>query len=211
MLRVCEIFKSIQGESTRAGTICSFVRLSGCNLRCAWCDTAYAWEQGEERSIDDIIAQIREQRTSLVEITGGEPLLQAETPQLCQRLLDLEYAVMVETNGSFDLSALPAGVVRIVDIKCPSSGHAGSFLEKNFSHLRQGDECKFVLSDKEDFSWAIETVRREALHESATVIFSPNYSKLPLCDLAQWILDENAPVRLGVPLHKVIWGEKRGV
>jgi 7-carboxy-7-deazaguanine synthase len=211
MLRVCEIFKSIQGESTRAGMVSSFVRLSGCNLRCTYCDTAYAWEEGEDRSIDYLIDLVREQRTSLVEITGGEPLLQEETPQLCQRLLDLEYVVMVETNGSCDISVLPAGIARIVDIKCPSSGHGDSFLAKNFAYLTLGDECKFVISDNEDFSWAVETVRREALHEIVPVIFSPNLATLAPRELAEWILKENAPVRLGVQLHKLIWGEKRGV
>jgi 7-carboxy-7-deazaguanine synthase len=211
MLRICEIFKSIQGESSFAGNICSFIRLSGCNLRCSYCDTPYAWEEGENRSVDEVLTLVREHRTSLVEITGGEPLLQAETPQLCGRLLDLDYTVLVETNGSLDIAVLPAGVRRIVDIKCPSSGHAESFLDKNFHSLRQGDECKFVLSDKDDFFWAIETVRREVLHETATVIFSPNVTKLSLRDLAEWIIEENAPVRLGVQLHKIIWGEKRGV
>jgi 7-carboxy-7-deazaguanine synthase len=211
MLRVCEIFKSIQGESSFAGNICSFIRLSGCNLRCSYCDTAYAWEEGENRSIDEVLTQVREHRTSLVEITGGEPLLQTETPHLCARLLDLDYTVLVETNGSLDISVLPAAVRRIVDIKCPSSGHAGSFLEKNYQNLRQGDECKFVLSDNNDFFWAVETVRRENLCETVTVIFSPNTATLSPRDLAEWIIEENAPVQLGVQLHKVIWGEKRGV
>jgi 7-carboxy-7-deazaguanine synthase len=211
MLNVCEIFKSIQGESTWAGTICSLVRLTGCNLRCSYCDTAYAWEPGEERSLDEVVNQVRDHRTSIVEITGGEPLLQAETPLLCSRFLDLDYTVLVETNGSMDISVLPSGVKRIVDIKSPSSGFEGSFLASNYSHLQPGDECKFVLSDREDFFWAIETVRREALHEMATVIFSSNSTKLAVRDLAEWILEENAPVRLGLQLHKVIWGEKRGV
>jgi 7-carboxy-7-deazaguanine synthase len=211
MLRVCEIFKSIQGESSFAGNVCSFIRLSGCNLRCSYCDTAYAWEEGENRSMDEVLTLVREHRTSLVEITGGEPLLQAETPQLCGRFLDLDFTVLVETNGTLDIAVLPAGVKRIVDIKCSSSGHAGSFLEKNFHHLRQGDECKFVLSDKDDFFWAVETVRREALHETVTVFFSPNITSLSVRDLAEWIIEENAPVKLGIQLHKVIWGEKRGV
>jgi 7-carboxy-7-deazaguanine synthase len=211
MLCVCEIFKSIQGESTFAGNVCSFIRLSGCNLRCSYCDTAYAWEEGESRSIDEVLTLVREHRTSLVEITGGEPLLQAETQQLCSRLLDLDYTVLVETNGSLDISVLPAEVRRIIDIKCPSSNHAGSFLGKNFQSLRQGDECKFVLSDKDDFFWAVETVRRENLSETAIVIFSPNMAALSPRDLAEWIIEENAPVRLGVQLHKIIWGGKRGV
>ncbi|MBN2036003.1 MAG: radical SAM protein [Chitinispirillaceae bacterium] len=211
MLNVCEIFKSIQGESYYAGTICSLVRLSGCNLRCRYCDTAYSWEQGEDVSIDKVTALVREHRTSQVEITGGEPLLQTDTPRLCQRFLDLNYTVLLETNGSLDISVIPSGVIRIVDIKCPSSGHDNCFLVKNYTHLRPADECKFVISDADDFSWALELVRRENLHETARITFSPNIKTLPPKDLAEWILSQNAPVRLGLQLHKVLWGETRGV
>ncbi len=211
MLRVCEIFKSIQGESTHAGKVCSFVRLTGCNLHCSYCDTVYARTEGEEQSVEQIVREVQTHRTKLVEITGGEPLLQAETPLLCRRFLDLGLTVLVETNGSLDISAVPPPVVRIVDVKCPSSGHAGSFLQKNISLLASLDECKFVLSDKDDFFWALDVVRKENLHEIATVIFSPNMKLLPPKDLVEWILEENAPVRLGVQLHKIIWGDLRGV
>jgi 7-carboxy-7-deazaguanine synthase len=211
MLRVCEIFKSIQGESTHAGKVCSFVRLSGCNLRCSYCDTSYAWAEGAERSIEQIVAEVQAHRTTLVEITGGEPLLQSETPLLCRRFHDLGLTVLVETNGSHDISVVPPPVVRIVDVKCPSSGQEGSFLSRNFSLLGSSDECKFVLSDRDDFFWALEVVRRENLHETAAVIFSPNMKLLAPQELAGWILEENAPVRLGVQLHKILWGEKRGV
>lgn len=211
MLRVCEIFKSIQGESTHAGKVCSFVRLTGCNLHCSYCDTAYALTGGEDLSVEQVVREVQAHRTKLVEITGGEPLLQAETPLLCRRFITLGFTVLVETNGSLDISAVPPPAIRIVDIKCPSSGHEGSFLQKNFRLLSSADECKFVLSDKDDFFWALDVVRKENLQEIATVIFSPNVKLLPPKDLAEWILEENAPVRLGVQLHKVIWGDRRGV
>jgi 7-carboxy-7-deazaguanine synthase len=210
-MQVCEIFKSIQGESTHAGRVCSFVRLAGCNLRCAYCDTGYAQTEGEPRSVGEIVDEVRTHRTHLVEITGGEPLLQAETSALCSRFLDLGYTVLVETNGTKDIGAIPPPVIRIVDIKCPSSGHGGTFLEKNFSRLAAADECKFVISDKNDFHWALAIVYREALQEIVTVLFSPNITLLKPQDLAEWIIGENAPVRLGLQLHKFIWGDRRGV
>jgi 7-carboxy-7-deazaguanine synthase len=211
MLKVCEVFKSIQGESTHAGKACSFVRLTGCNLHCSYCDTTYALTEGDELPLEQVVRSVQEHRTRLVEITGGEPLLQAETPLLCKRFLELGYTVLVETNGSIAISAVPPPAIRIVDVKCPSSGHEGSFLNNNFSLLTSVDECKFVVSDQDDFFWALDVVHRENLHEIATVIFSPNMKLLRPKDLAEWILAENAPVRLGVQLHKVIWGEKRGV
>ncbi|MBN2189295.1 MAG: radical SAM protein [Chitinispirillaceae bacterium] len=211
MLKVCEIFKSIQGESTHAGKACSFVRLTGCNLHCSFCDTEYALTDGEETPLEKVVRAVQEHRTRLVEVTGGEPLLQAETPLLCKRFLELGYTVLVETNGSLDISLVPPPAIRIVDIKCPSSGHEGSFLKKNFSLLMPEDECKFVLSDRDDFYWALDVVRAENLHETAAVIFSPNMKLLPPGDLAEWILEENAPVRLGMQLHKVLWGDKRAV
>lgn len=211
MLRVCEIFKSIQGESTHAGKVCSFIRLTGCNLHCSYCDTAYALTGGEEFSLEQVVREVQEHRTKLVEITGGEPLLQTETPLLCKRFMELGYTVHVETNGSIDISCVPPPAIRIVDIKCPSSGHEGSFLNKNFSLLTPSDECKFVLSDKDDFFWALDVVCKENLHEIATVLFSPNMELLPPKDLAEWIIEENAPVRLGMQLHKIIWGDRRGV
>lgn len=210
MLKVCEIFKSLQGESTHAGRVCSFVRLTGCNLHCSYCDTAYALTEGEDRSVEQVVRSVQEHRTRLVEVTGGEPLLQEGTSLLCRRFLELGYTVLVETNGSLDLSLVPPPVIRIVDVKCPSSGHEGSFLRKNFSGLVPADECKFVLSDKNDFLWALGVVHKENLHETVTVIFSPNTKLLSPKDLAGWILEENAPVRLGVQLQKVIWGDRRG-
>jgi 7-carboxy-7-deazaguanine synthase len=211
MLSICEIFKSIQGESTYAGSVCSFVRLAGCNLSCTWCDTLYAQSGGTDRSIDNLATQVRAHKTRLVEITGGEPLLQGETPALCKRFLDERYTVLVETNGTLDISLLPRGCIRIVDIKCPSSGHAGSFLEKNYSLLQSGDECKFVIAEKADYDWALDVVRARSLDRSVTVLFSPVLSLLAPRQLAEWIVADSAPVRLGLQLHKFIWGNKRGV
>ena len=210
-MKVCEIFKSLQGESTHWGKVCSFVRLSGCNLQCTYCDTEYARTQGETWSIEEIVSEVQTHRTRLVEVTGGEPLLQPEAPILCKRFLELGYTVLVETNGTMDIAAILPPVIRIVDCKCPSSGHEGSFLEKNFNRLTPADECKFVISDKADFHWALDVVRRETLHEIGPVLFSPNMTLLPPKELAEWIIEENAPVRLGVQLHKLLWGDRRGV
>lgn len=211
MLHIVELFKSIQGESSRAGMVCSFVRLAGCNLRCRYCDTSYAWEHGADRSIESVVSEIRAHDTTLVEITGGEPLLQPETPLLCRRFIDAGYTVLVETNGTIDIGILPPQVIRIVDVKGPSSGHQDSFLESNFGLLRPADECKFVISDRRDFDWSMDIVRNTRLDKIAPVLFSPVMTSLAPQLLAEWIVQENAPVRLGIQLHKVIWGDKRGV
>lgn len=205
---VCETFRSIQGESTRAGMVSAFVRLTGCNLNCTYCDTGYAREQGEELPIGRIVDRIRALDCPLVEVTGGEPLLQRDTPRLCAKLLSQGYTVLLETNGTQDISVLPDGCIRIVDIKCPGSGHEHSFLKTNLDHLRPSDECKLVISDRADFEWAVRFVKEHELDGLCAVIFSPNADKLGLTDLADWILDLRVPVRLGLQLHKLIWGDK---
>jgi 7-carboxy-7-deazaguanine synthase len=211
MLKICELFKSIQGESTYAGRICSFVRLSGCNLACSYCDTQYAFAESQYYSIEQIVEIVNSQNSTLVEITGGEPLIQKETPALCQKFLDNNYTVLVETNGSLPIDLLPEGCIRIIDVKCPGSGEAGSFLIENIGKLVKSDELKFVLSDRNDFLWALEFVKKHKLDQLTTVLFSPCMGKVTLSELAAWILENNAPVRLGLQLHKLIWGEKRGV
>lgn len=212
MLNVCEIFKSIQGESTRTGIICSFVRLSGCNLSCTYCDTPYARQKGTDLCGDDIIRQVENLGCSLVEITGGEPLLQKETPALCRRLIDKGYTVLVETNGSQDIAQLPNGCIRIMDIKSPGSGCSDSFLTENLDRLTAEDECKMVLCDRGDFLWACDFVRQHTLHETCTVLFSPDMEQLSPKTLAEWILEEKIEVRLGLQIHKIIWGQDvRGV
>jgi 7-carboxy-7-deazaguanine synthase len=212
MIEISEIFKSIQGESTRAGEVCAFVRLSGCNLDCSYCDTRYAREPGVIRSVDEVVKLVQSLNCKLVEITGGEPLMQHETPALCTRLIAEGYTVMVETNGSCDISVLPEGTVRIVDIKCPGSGMADSFLMKNIRVLKACDECKFVLTGRKDFDWALAFVSEYNINSICTVLFSPVHGMLESGSLAEWILECNAPVRLGLQLHKIIWGvDARGV
>jgi 7-carboxy-7-deazaguanine synthase len=210
-LLVCEIFKSIQGESTHAGCLCAFVRLSGCNLFCSYCDTSYARYGGRVMSFKAILEQIDEFSCDLIAITGGEPLLQKGTAEFARQLLALGKTVLVETNGSLDIGTLPDGCIRIVDVKCPSSGEGHSFFERNLSHLRHDDEVKVVLGTKEDFDWALAFVERHVLANRLTVLFSPVTGKVSPAELAQWIIDANAPVRLQLQLHKIIWGEKRGV
>lgn len=209
-LKVCEIFKSIQGESTFAGSVCSFVRLSGCNLRCTYCDTRYAFSQGEEVQIDSIIESVKKHDTRLVEITGGEPLIQQHTPDLCKEFLQLGYTVMVETNGSCDISILPAGCHRIVDVKCPYSGVSNAFLSSNLDVLTNKDELKYVISNESDFDWALKHVLTHNL-QNITILFSPNTNCISTSELASLILNKKAQVRLGVQLHKLIWGDQRGV
>lgn len=210
-LYVTEIFRSIQGESTHAGRPCTFVRLSGCNLRCLWCDTAYSWEPGAPMSVEDVLAEVDRQGCPLVEITGGEPLAQAETPELARRLVEAGYEVLVETNGSLPIDALDRRVSAIVDVKCPSSGMAGQMDRGNFERLRAKDELKFVIADRQDFDYAAGVVRR-ILPQTRPILFSPVLSMLEPAELAAWILEERLPVRLGLQLHKFIWDpDKRGV
>ena len=206
MLNVCEQFKSIQGESSFAGLPCSFIRLSGCNLRCSYCDTAYAMRSGDSRSIDAVLSIVEEHGCHLVEVTGGEPLLQDETPQLCSRLIDKRHTVLVETNGSLDIGKLPDGCVRIVDVKCPLSGAVNSFNEKNLDLMSSRDEVKFVVSGRSDFDWALAFCRSRQLIGRCEIIFSPAQGVVTPRDLAEWILTTNAQVRLGLQLHWYIWG-----
>lgn len=207
MIKICEIFKSIQGESTYSGRVCTFIRLTGCNLNCSYCDTKYALQNGSAYSIPDILKYVKKYGCPLVEITGGEPLIQSETADLCQNLIDTHYTVLLETNGSLDISTLPEKCIKIMDIKCPDSGSGTSFYVKNLHYLSQKDECKMVISTKKDYSWALDFVYKHALNKKCTVVFSPNTQLIDPKDLAEWIIESNAPVRLGLQLHKMIWGE----
>jgi 7-carboxy-7-deazaguanine synthase len=211
-MRITEIFRSIQGESTYAGLPCTFVRLTGCNLRCVWCDTTYAFAGGEVMSIEEIIEKISAFPLDLVEITGGEPLTQKETPQLCQAILDLGAKVLIETGGSRDIGVLPQQVIRIMDIKCPGSGELHSNCWENISKLRFIDEVKFVIADQQDFNWAVDVVQRHDLLNKCTVLFSPVHGQVDLDSFAQWTLETQLPIRMQLQMHKSIWGpEKRGV
>lgn len=211
MLKICEIFRSLQGESTYAGLPCAFVRLTGCNLRCTYCDTSYAWDEGVEKTIEEIVAAVDALETQLVEITGGEPLCQDNTPLLCQRLLDRGYTVMVETNGSKNIGRIPQGCIRIVDIKTPGSQSDGMFASRNLHHIRSTDQIKFVIVHHEDFLWAKKFIRDHRLTDLCEVIMSPCAGTTTPKELASWVLESGMDVRLGLQLHKIIWGEARGV
>ena len=212
-LTVNEIFYSIQGESSYAGRPCAFVRLTACNLRCSWCDTVYAYDEGAPMSIEQIVELVSDFGCPLVEITGGEPLEQAETFLLAKRLLDLNFTVLVETNGSRDISPLDPRCVRIVDFKTPSSGMDGKNDYRNMDRLSETDEVKLVIADENDFRFSLElykTLRSKG--KNAVVHFSPVWGRIDPADLAAWILKEEIQVRLALQLHKIIWGtEKRGV
>ncbi len=212
MLRVTEIFHSIQGESTHAGRPCAFVRLTGCNLRCVWCDTAYAFHGGAPLSIEEILDSIRKFGCRLVEVTGGEPLAQAEAIPLLTRLVEEGYEVLLETGGSLPIEEVPAGVKRIVDVKCPGSGESGRNRWENLDRLRPGDELKFVIAGREDYEWARARVMERGLAERAPVLFSAVHGRLDPGVLARWILEDRLPVRVQVQMHKILWpGVERGV
>ncbi len=213
-LKVNEIFVSIQGESTRAGEPCVFVRLTGCNLRCSYCDTTYAYEEGTMMEIGTIMEKVKGFRYPLVEITGGEPLIQDETQRLISKLIDNEYTVLLETNGSKDISMVDRRCIKIMDIKCPSSGEQIHNDLKNLNRLNQGDELKFVIADKRDYDFAVETLaliladKRGFIH----VNFSPCFGRIEPQELSEWILRDKLRVRLNMQLHKYIWPpDMRGV
>ena len=214
MLKVNEIFYSIQGESSYAGRPCVFVRLTGCNLRCSYCDTRYAYDEGDDLEIGEIIDRISSHRCALVEITGGEPLIQKDTPVLTQRLLDLGFEVLLETNGSMDISVVEDRCVRILDIKCPSSGETKNNDLENLKRLRPKDEIKFAIGSREDYDYAkkILSFTDRAKEYVKPPLFSPVYGLLNPELLAQWILADHLDVRMQMQLHKIIWNpETRGV
>jgi 7-carboxy-7-deazaguanine synthase len=213
-LVVNEIFYSLQGESSHAGRPCVLVRLTGCNLRCTYCDTRYAYEEGNAMTVEEIIDRVSAYPCRLVEVTGGEPLLQKETPALIKVLLDRGFEVLLETNGSRDISAVDPRCVRIVDIKCPSSGEADKNDFENFTHLTPQDEIKFVIADREDYNYATRVLAeyKKTCVACRPPLFSPVFGQMDPAVLAQWITDDGLSVRLQLQLHKVIWDpERRGV
>jgi 7-carboxy-7-deazaguanine synthase len=204
---VTEIFKSIQGESTFAGLPCVFIRLTGCNLRCHWCDTAYAFHGGTQMTSDEVLARVRELGGSLVEFTGGEPLLQeGEVLPLACRLLDEGYRVLIETSGERFVGGLPAPVVKVMDVKCPASGESGKFCLENLGVIEHKDQIKFVIQDENDFHFACRFVAEHNLSKLVdAIIFSPVFGMLSPQNLAEWILRDGLEVRMGLQLHKFIW------
>ena len=206
-LKVNEIYYSIQGESTHAGRPCIFIRLTYCNLRCTYCDTEYAFYEGKDMEISEIITKIQKWSCNIVEVTGGEPLFQDECIALLKALLKQKYTVMLETGGSIPISNVPIDVIKIVDFKCPSSG----MIKKNswsiVNDLQPHDEVKFVIGDRKDFNWASEMIDKYTLNEKCTILFSPTFGEIEPNIIVEWILEENLPVRLQLQIHKQIWSK----
>ena len=213
MLTINEIFHSVQGESTYAGRPCVFVRLTACDLRCSWCDTPYAFYEGSKRSLDDVIGEVDRYGCSLVEVTGGEPLLQEEVYPLMQRLLDSGKTVLLETGGHRSTERVPADVVTILDVKCPGSGEVAKNDWKNLERLRPQDEVKFVVKDRADYEFARDVIARHALVGRASAShLSPVHGVLDPKTLSEWVLADKLPVRVQLQLHKYIWSpDTRGV
>ncbi len=211
-LRITEIFHSIQGESTQTGRPCVFVRLTGCNLRCVWCDTAYAFEGGEAMSIEAIADRVAAYGTDLVLLTGGEPLAQEGVHDLIDRLLEQGREVMIETGGSLDIARLDRRVRVVLDVKCPGSGMEPKNRWENLEHLKPTDEIKFVLNDRRDYEYARDLIRRRELVGRATLLLSPVHGVLAPRELAEWMLSDRLPARLQLQIHKMIWSpDARGV
>lgn len=213
MLTVNEIFHSIQGESTHAGRPCVFVRLTACDLRCSWCDTPYAFHEGQRMSVDEVIERVRTYGCDVVEVTGGEPLLQKDVYALMERLLIEGRTVLLETGGHRDASEVPEGVRRIIDVKCPASGEATKMHWSNLEQLRPSDEVKFVIQDRGDYDYAREVTAKYRLADRcAAVLLSPVHGVLDPKTLAAWMLADRLPARLQLQTHKYIWSpDARGV
>jgi 7-carboxy-7-deazaguanine synthase len=213
MLTINEIYQSIQGESTYAGRRCVFVRLTACDLRCSWCDTVYAFTEGHKQTLEDVQAEVERFDCPLVELTGGEPLLQKEAIPLMERLLASGHTVMIETGGHISIEAVPRPVIKIVDVKCPGSGESARMHWPNLDLVAPHDEVKFVIKDREDYEYARDVVRRYDLGTRvAAALFSPVHGVQDPKALAEWILEDALPVRLQLQLHKYVWDPKaRGV
>ena len=213
ILRVNEIFNSIQGESTHAGRPCAFVRLMGCPLRCTYCDTEYAFHEGVTKSFDEVFDILGVYGTPLVELTGGEPLAQPNAFRFLQECVERGYEMLVETSGAYSIEKVPAEVKVILDIKTPGSGELRRMHWDNMAHLKSGlDEVKFVVTNREDFDFAVETARLHRLFERVTVLVSPAHNVVEPQDLAQWVIDSKLPFRMQLQMHKYIWGkDTRGV
>ncbi len=210
-IRINEIFFSLQGESSRVGLPTVFVRLTGCPLRCHYCDTAYAFHEGKTRTIDDVLLEVAGYQPQYICVTGGEPLAQKSCWPLLTRLCDGGYSVSLETSGAIDLTAVDSRVSRIVDIKTPGSGEDGKNRWENIAHLNVRDEIKFVITSEADYHWSRQILQEKGLNNICPVLFSPSFGQVDMALLAAWILRDRLPVRAQVQLHKMIWGETRGV
>jgi len=211
-VRITEIFFSVQGESTHVGKPCAFVRLTGCSLRCVWCDTKYSYFGGTEMPLAQVLETLSQYPTRLVEVTGGEPLEQEEVYPLMESLLQRGYTVMLETGGHVKIDRVPAAVVKIIDIKCPDSRESAKNCWDNLDLVQPHDEFKFVIASRTDYEWAREVVTQRLKGKPNTALFSPSHDDMPSVDLAGWILQDGLPVRLQLQIHKYIWGSQaRGV
>jgi 7-carboxy-7-deazaguanine synthase len=209
-LRITEIFHSLQGETRSVGRPATFVRLTGCPLRCQYCDTAYAFHGGEWQTLDAIMDVVREGGNRLVIVTGGEPLAQQDVLPLMTRLCDCGYEVFLETSGALSVEAVDPRVIKVLDLKTPDSGESDRNLWENLARLNAQDQIKFVICSRRDYDWAKEVLAREDLSQICEVLFSPSQGEMPLRDLADWILADKLPVRLQIQLHKLIWGDVPG-
>lgn len=209
-LRITEIFYSLQGEARSVGCPTVFIRLTGCPLRCGYCDTSYAFQGGEWYSLDDILREVERYNTRYVTVTGGEPLAQKPCLDLLTRLCDAGYQVSLETSGALDVSAVDSRVVKVVDIKTPASGEVDKNLDSNLQYLTSQDQVKFVLSDRQDYDWAVALLRQQALADKCEVLFSPVHGQLDARQLADWILADQLPIRFQIQLHKLLWGDEPG-
>ena len=208
-LRINEIFHSIQGESTFAGRPCVFIRLTYCNLRCTFCDTEYAFFEGAEMSVAAIMEQVEKYNCQLVEVTGGEPLIQKNVHRLMSELCDRGYEVLLETAGHMDISLVDSRVRRIMDIKCPSSGESEKVMWKNLDYIMDRDELKFVIGDREDFDWAVNVIQMHHLKEKCALLISPVFGKMENEELAGWVLESGLNMRMQLQMHKYIWDPAR--
>ena len=211
-MRITEIFFSIQGESTHAGEPCVFVRLTGCSLRCVYCDTKYSYAGGREMQLDEVLSVVAGYPARLVEVTGGEPLEQEQVYPLMQSLLDRGYRVMLETGGHVSVARVPKAVIKVIDIKCPDSREGHTVFWENIDFAEPHDEFKFVISSRADYEWSRGIYLDRFRHRKNAVLFSPSHDQLPAVNLARWILEDGLPVRLQLQIHKYIWGaDVRGV
>jgi 7-carboxy-7-deazaguanine synthase len=209
-MRITEIYKSIQGESTWAGMPCIFVRTNRCDLRCTWCDSAFTFTGGVEMSVEAILGEVERLGPGLVEITGGEPMIQTETPELCRRFLALGYEVLIETSGSMAVDMLDPRVKKIVDVKCPGSGEAAKNLAGIEKTLTANDEIKFVIATRADFDWALAWIRERGMENDSRFLFAPVWESCKPAMLAEWLLQSGLDARLNLQQHKVLWGDVPG-